>query len=69
MENRKSNENSGDAGPGRPVRERMADLVGLLCLLGVATLVYVATGPEAFAAVTAVGASLFAGWRGRGERE
>ncbi|MET7711479.1 hypothetical protein [Streptomyces sp. NPDC005407] len=45
------------------------DLIALLCLLVLATVVYVVTGPEAFAAVTGVGVGLFTSWRGRRDRE
>ncbi|TXS44307.1 hypothetical protein [Streptomyces sp. t39] len=41
------------------------ELIALLCLIGLAAVVYAATGPEAFAAVTGVGVGLFTTWRGR----
>lgn len=43
--------------------------MGLLSLIAVAATVYVVTGPEAFAAVTAVGSGLFATWSGPRMRE
>ncbi|MFF0060911.1 hypothetical protein ACFYRC_05050 [Streptomyces sp. NPDC005279] len=45
------------------------DLIALLCLIALATVVYIATGPEAFAAVTGAGVGLFTSWRGRRDRE
>ncbi|WP_097910707.1 hypothetical protein [Streptomyces sp. b84] len=54
------------------VRERqgrLGELMGLLSLIAVAATVYVVTGPEAFAAVTAVGSGLFATWSGPRMRE
>lgn len=47
----------------------MLELIGLLSLIAVAATVYVVTGPEAFAAVTAVGAGLFATWSGPRTRD
>lgn len=46
-------------------RDRVLDLIALLSLLTVMTVVYLATGPEVFAAVTGVSAGLFTTWRGR----
>ncbi|GAA1354910.1 hypothetical protein [Streptomyces beijiangensis] len=45
------------------------DLIALLSLLALATIVYAATGPEAFAAVTGVGGALFTSWRSRRDRD
>jgi uncharacterized membrane protein YccC len=54
---------------GGPSRERVLELIGLLSLIAVAATVYIVTGPEAFAAVTAVGAGLFTTWSGPRSRD
>ncbi|MFF9036715.1 hypothetical protein ACF090_14730 [Streptomyces sp. NPDC014892] len=48
--------------------ERTLDFVVLVGLLAVVTAVFLLAGPEAFAAVTSVGAALFAAWRGQHRR-
>ncbi|QMU72790.1 hypothetical protein [Streptacidiphilus sp. P02-A3a] len=45
--------------------DRFLDLIALLSLLTVVTGVFMAAGPEVFAAVTGVSGGLFATWRGR----
>ncbi|NUP50060.1 MAG: hypothetical protein HOW97_22520 [Catenulispora sp.] len=52
-----------DRGPSRG--DRIIDLVALLSLLGAGTGVYLATGPDVFAAVTGVSAGLFTTWHRR----
>lgn len=51
--------------PSPPRADKLLDLIALLSLLAAMTGVYLATGPEVFAAVTGVSAGLFTTWRGR----
>ncbi|MBT2367115.1 hypothetical protein J7E88_17825 [Streptomyces sp. ISL-10] len=55
-------------GTGGGTGNSVLELIALLCLITLATVVYAAAGPEAFAAVTGVGGGLFTTWRGRPRR-
>jgi predicted lysophospholipase L1 biosynthesis ABC-type transport system permease subunit len=66
-------ENEKDLIPAPPApltrADRFLDLIALLSVLAVVTGVFMAAGPEVFAAVTGVSGGLFAAWRGRRDVE